>query len=114
MAASVAVAVAVGAQFIRVNVLCGARVTDQGLVKAGIVNTVTEALRAGNVDYLLFDCVVANPPIKLVDDAAFFEVGLLVPGEACGPAGEGDAVVAGEAQPLLEELERLIGAKDWG
>ena len=45
-------------------------VTDQGLVKAGIVDTVTEALRAGNVDYLLFDCVVPNPPIKLVDDAA--------------------------------------------
>ncbi len=45
-------------------------VTDQGLVKAGIVDKVTEALRAGNVDYLLFDCVVPNPPIKLVDDAA--------------------------------------------
>ena len=45
-------------------------VTDQGLVKAGIVDTVTAALRAGNVDYLLFDCVVPNPPIKLVDDAA--------------------------------------------
>ncbi|HET6424698.1 MAG TPA: BtpA/SgcQ family protein [Planctomycetaceae bacterium] len=29
---ALAVAVAVGAQFIRVNVLCGARVTDQGLV----------------------------------------------------------------------------------
>ncbi|MCU0509962.1 MAG: iron-containing alcohol dehydrogenase [Anaerolineae bacterium] len=45
-------------------------VTDQGIVKAGIVDKVTEALRAGNVDYLLFDCVVPNPPIKLVDDAA--------------------------------------------
>jgi choline dehydrogenase len=45
-------------------------VTDQGIVKAGIVDTVTAALRAGNVDYLLFDCVVPNPPIKLVDDAA--------------------------------------------
>lgn len=30
--AALAVAVAVGAQFIRVNVLCGARVTDQGIV----------------------------------------------------------------------------------
>ena len=45
-------------------------VTDQGLVKAGIVDRVTEVLRGGNVDYLLFDRVVANPPIKLVDDAA--------------------------------------------
>ncbi len=45
-------------------------VTDQGLVKAGIVDRVTEVLRGGNVDYLLFDQVIANPPIKLVDDAA--------------------------------------------
>jgi membrane complex biogenesis BtpA family protein len=34
---AIAVAVAVGAQFIRVNVLCGARVTDQGIV-AGIAH----------------------------------------------------------------------------
>jgi choline dehydrogenase len=45
-------------------------VTDQGLVKAGLVERVTETLKAGAVDYVLFDGVVANPPIKLVDDAA--------------------------------------------
>jgi choline dehydrogenase len=45
-------------------------VTDQGLVKAGLVERATAVLEAGRVDYVLFDGVVANPPIKLVDDAA--------------------------------------------
>lgn len=45
-------------------------VTDGGLVKAGIAGRVADVLKAGNVDYLLFDGVIANPPIKLVDDAA--------------------------------------------
>jgi len=45
-------------------------VTDQGLVKAGLVDEATKSLKAGSVDYVLFDGVVANPPIKLVDEAA--------------------------------------------
>jgi choline dehydrogenase len=45
-------------------------VTDQGLVKAGLVERAAEVLKAGQVDYMLFDGVIANPPIKLVDDAA--------------------------------------------
>jgi choline dehydrogenase len=45
-------------------------VTDKGLVKAGLADEATKNLQAGNVDYVLFDGVVANPPIKLVDDAA--------------------------------------------
>jgi len=45
-------------------------VTDKGLVNAGLVDEATNALKAGNVDYVLFDGVVANPPIDLVDNAA--------------------------------------------
>ena len=45
-------------------------VTDQGLVKAGLVKEATDVLDAASVDYVLFDGVVPNPPIKLVDDAA--------------------------------------------
>ena len=45
-------------------------VTDQGLVKAGLVDEAAQALKAGNVDYVLFDGVIPNPPIKLVDEAA--------------------------------------------
>lgn len=45
-------------------------VTDQGLVKAGLVQEATHALKAGNVDFVLFDEVIANPPIALVDRGA--------------------------------------------
>jgi choline dehydrogenase len=45
-------------------------VTDKGLVNAGLVDRATDALKAGNLDYVLFDGVVANPPIELVDNAA--------------------------------------------
>jgi choline dehydrogenase len=44
-------------------------VTDKGLVAAGLAAEATESLKAGGVDYVLFDGVIANPPIKLVDDA---------------------------------------------
>jgi choline dehydrogenase len=45
-------------------------VTDKGLVKVGLAGEATEVLRAGNVDYVLFDGVVANPDVALVDNAA--------------------------------------------
>jgi choline dehydrogenase len=45
-------------------------VTDKGLVKAGLVEEATKALAAGNVDAVLYDGVIANPPIALVDEAA--------------------------------------------
>ena len=45
-------------------------VTDKGLVNAGLVNEGTAVLKAANLDYVLFDGVVPNPAIKLVDDAA--------------------------------------------
>jgi choline dehydrogenase len=45
-------------------------VTDKGLVNAGLVDQVAKSLKAGNVDYVLFDGVVPNPDIQLVDDAA--------------------------------------------
>ena len=50
-------------------------VTDGGLVKAGIVERVTDVLRAGNVDYFLFHGVIANPPIRLVNEAAMRYLG---------------------------------------
>jgi choline dehydrogenase len=45
-------------------------VTDKGLANAGLVDEASKSLKAGNVDFVLFDGVVANPGIKLVDDAA--------------------------------------------
>ena len=45
-------------------------VTDKGLVNAGLVDEAIKSLKVGNVDFVLFDGVVANPGIGLVDDAA--------------------------------------------
>jgi choline dehydrogenase len=45
-------------------------VTDKGLVSAGLVDEPIKALKAGGVDHVLFDEVVANPPIALVDHGA--------------------------------------------
>lgn len=48
---ALAVAVAVGAQFIRVNVLCGARVTDQGIV-TGIAHDLLRERRAFSAEQI--------------------------------------------------------------
>jgi len=45
-------------------------VSDQGLVKAGLVAEVEKVLKAGGVDYVLFADVVPNPPIALIDQGA--------------------------------------------
>ncbi|MEX1020660.1 MAG: iron-containing alcohol dehydrogenase [Litorilinea sp.] len=45
-------------------------VTDGGLVRAGIADEIAGILRAANLDFVMFDQVVANPPIELVDAGA--------------------------------------------
>jgi choline dehydrogenase len=45
-------------------------VTDHGLVHSGIAGEVMSILRTGGVDFVLFDQVVPNPPIALVDSGA--------------------------------------------
>jgi choline dehydrogenase len=47
-------------------------VTDKGLVNAGIVDEVMRVLKRHNVDHVLMDYVVPNPPIDLVDAGAAF------------------------------------------
>ncbi|GAB4457566.1 MAG: choline dehydrogenase [Anaerolineae bacterium] len=45
-------------------------VTDPGIVQAGLLERATAPLDAANVGYVIFDQVVPNPPIALVDEAA--------------------------------------------
>lgn len=45
-------------------------VTDANLVAAGAVSRVTEALRAGGCEAVLFDGVLAEPPVEVALDAA--------------------------------------------
>ena len=45
-------------------------VTDGGIVKAGLLERATAPLKAGNLDFVVYDKVAANPPIKIVDAGA--------------------------------------------
>jgi choline dehydrogenase len=45
-------------------------VTDPGIVSAGILDRATTVLKAGHVDFVVFDKVAPNPPIELVDEGA--------------------------------------------
>ncbi|MCW3489061.1 iron-containing alcohol dehydrogenase [Dethiobacter alkaliphilus] len=41
-------------------------VTDQGVINAGILDPVEASLKAANVPYIVYDGVVANPPLEVV------------------------------------------------
>ncbi len=45
-------------------------VTDAGIVKAGLVSRAADPLKAGALDFAVFDRVVPNPPIAIVDEGA--------------------------------------------
>lgn len=44
-------------------------ITDAGIVALGYVETAQQSLQAAGVDVIIFDGVVADPPIEVVDDA---------------------------------------------
>lgn len=45
-------------------------VTDQGIVKAGLLERAAAPLKAAKMDFAVFDKVMPNPPIPLVDEGA--------------------------------------------
>jgi choline dehydrogenase len=45
-------------------------VTDPGVVKVGLLDRAIGPLQAANLDYAVFDKVIPNPPIALVDEGA--------------------------------------------
>src|SRR5436309_13319056 len=44
--------------------------TDQGIVKAGLLDGVLNALRDEGIDPVVFERVKANPPIELAEEGA--------------------------------------------
>ncbi|NOX93530.1 MAG: iron-containing alcohol dehydrogenase, partial [Alphaproteobacteria bacterium] len=44
-------------------------VTDKGVIKAGLIDSALESLKASGLDYHLFDGVKADPPAKVVKHA---------------------------------------------
>jgi choline dehydrogenase len=47
-------------------------VTDPGIVRVGLLEHATASLKAAQMDYLVLDTVIPNPPIALVDEGASF------------------------------------------
>ena len=50
-------------------------VTDSGLMRTGMVDDVLTILKKGGLDCVLFDQVIPNPPIALVDKFHIFRDG---------------------------------------
>ena len=44
--------------------------TDKGIVNAGIIGKIEEGLQAGNMDYVVYDALIPDPTIEVVDEAA--------------------------------------------
>src|SRR2546430_17499474 len=61
---------ALGAEAAGLNVKRPLIVTDQGIVKAGLLEEVLKPLRAAGLDPVTYDQVRANPGIALVDAGA--------------------------------------------
>ena len=45
-------------------------VTDPGVVRAGLISPVEEALKSKNLDYFLYDAVEPEPPARVIDQGA--------------------------------------------
>jgi membrane complex biogenesis BtpA family protein len=104
---ALAVAHAAGAQFIRVNVLCGARVTDQGLI-LGIAHDLLRERAALESEILIFADVNVKHSAPLAARPLADEVADLI------HRGRADAVIvsgAATGQPTdVEELKQVESA----
>jgi hypothetical protein len=69
-----------------------------GVERAPLVSDQDDAVEAVEID----------EELELIDDALLLEVGLRVAGEAGRAAGERDAVVARQAQAVLEEVIKVL------
>jgi membrane complex biogenesis BtpA family protein len=103
---ALAIAHAVGAQFIRVNVLCGARVTDQGIVQ-GIAHELLRERAALSSDIRIFADVNVKHSAPLANRPLTEEVSDLI------QRGGADAIiVSGAATGAPADLEELRSVKD--
>ncbi len=105
--AALAVAAAVGADFIRVNVLCGARLTDQGLIQgeAHVILRERAALRAEGVRILADVGVKHSAPLgrprPLEEDVV----------ETLERGGADAVIISGPATGQAAELEQVRRAR---
>ena len=86
-------------------------VTDGGIVKAGLLDHVTKPLQAGNLDFVVFDSVVPNPPIAVVDQG-----GALYLQEKCDGVigfGGGSAMDTAKSIGVVANNGGSIRAYEW-
>ena len=83
-------------------------VTDPGVVKAGLLESITNSLEAAKLAYVVFDKVEAEPPVRLVDEgAARFraegcDLVLGVGGGSSLDVAKGVSIVAGNGGRILD------------
>ncbi len=100
--AALSIAAATGLDFIRVNVHCGAMVTDQGIVEGRAHETLRERSRLGARVAILADVLVKHAaPIGGESDVADLAR------ETVGRGGADALIVTGPATGAVAEVERL-------
>lgn len=101
-AAAVAVAAAAGADFVRVNVLCGARVTDQGLLQGNAheVLRTRDRLRAGHIHILADVDVKHSAPLAQRPLAEEVH-------ETLARGGADAIIISGSATGALPDLQHV-------
>lgn len=80
--------------------------TDKGIVNAGIIDKVEEGLKAGNIDYEVYDELVPDPTIEVVDEAA--DILRKSGAEAVLAVGGGSAIDTAKAICLMQTHEGSI------
>lgn len=83
-------------------------VTDPGVVKAGLIDGIREALESENIAVGIFDTVVPEPPSRVIDEGARlargegYEIIVGVGGGSALDAAKGAALMAGNAGTVLD------------
>ena len=116
--AALSVATAVGANFIRVNVLCGARLTDQGIINGPAHHLLRERARLSADDVQIWADVQVKHSAPIAVQPLADEVGdIIMRGQADGVIVSGSAtgqeaspVEASEVKGLAGDVPVLVGS----
>src|SRR5207237_9239528 len=103
---------ALGQEAAALNVKRPLIVTDQGIVKAGLLEEVLKPLRAAGLDPVTYDQVRANPGIALVDAGARY-----YQSEGCDSLlafGGGSSIATGKAMGMVAVAGGRIGTCEGG
>lgn len=89
--------------------------TDKGIVAAGIAGLIEEGLKAGDMPYVLYDEMIPDPTIEIVDEAA--EVLRNSGADVCLAVGGGSPIDTAKAICMLQTnpgsvRDYLFGAKN--